>query len=165
MFRKRTFSLLLLVGLIILVELSHSKTSFALDCAETSADESYERANVVFSGNVTKVQEYTYTFAVEDVYKGSVEETVEVMGSEWDGDFFKSQEKMLVYTDRMPFGQYTMELCSRTGFFNDLQEDVQGIPPTEPTPKGFLSTPILVGSITGLVGLSILVIRRCRNRS
>ncbi|TSB47659.1 hypothetical protein [Alkalicoccobacillus porphyridii] len=139
--------------------------TYALSCAEVAlAEEAFDRSAAVFSGRVTENNSYTYTFEVDEVYKGSPNHTVKLKGSHWDEEYFDTNERLLIYAQEKNLTSYTIGLCGRSGNFSDLKEDVQGMTSTTPEPDPFLSAPIWASIFIAGAGLSLLLFKRIRKK-
>jgi hypothetical protein len=78
-----------------------SATVMACDCADKSDAESFAMADVVFIGNVIRVEGYTTTFKVTEWLKGSAREHVVILGgSDCDKSFFENQTYIVYAFER-----------------------------------------------------------------
>ena len=102
----------------------------ACSCVWPTPDEAFERADAVFSGRVTSVDEYFGPVAirVDTVWKGSVTSTTSV--SQYDGTScsygrFVEGEEYLVYAYERPHGTLNVWTCSGTMQLGGAQEALQ----------------------------------------
>ena len=123
-------SALLLAPLLGIQLSTPSRPAHACDCAATTFDEVFERADAVFSGRVISVAEYwePVVIRVDTVWKGSAATTTSVHtpgGTSCTYGGFVEGKEYLVYADEARRGILNVWTCSGTVELGGAQDALQ----------------------------------------
>ena len=102
-------------------------------CAVPSFHKAFERAGVVFTGEVLSVEKNgdtrTFEFRIEKYWKGANKRTIQINVYETPRyqAFFKQGEKYLVFADASARGKFYVGRCSRSREITSAAEDLKSL--------------------------------------
>ncbi len=121
-------SLLLVIGATVLLNPGKAAACF---CGSPDFSQSIMDAKAIFSGKVVEVSSKKVVFAVEEVWKGQIEEEI-TLGNDWSSCAFpfKQGETYLVYVLKYNDSYFTehrlfTNLCTRTRRLGEAKEDIK----------------------------------------